>query len=79
MCFFVFCEFKNSLQNVLFYFCQNEKRFKTFIILFAKTKNASKMRVSFLNIKRARKRDAPQGAVPCVFEISSQGREGIDW
>ena len=27
--------------------------------------------------KRARKRDAPQGAVPCVFEIRSQGRKGI--
>ena len=27
--------------------------------------------------KRARKRDAPQGAVPCVFEIMSQGRERI--
>ena len=51
MCFFLFCEFKNSLQNVLFYFCQNERRFKTFVILFAKTKNASKMCVSFLNMK----------------------------
>ena len=49
--FFLFCEFKNSLQNVLFYFCQNERRFKTFMILFAKTKNASKMCVSFLNMK----------------------------
>ena len=51
MCFFLFCEFKNSLQNVLFYFCQNERRFKTFMILFAKTKNASKMCVSFLHMK----------------------------
>ena len=28
-------------------------------------------------LKRARKRDAPQGAVPCVFEIRLQGRETI--
>ena len=51
MCFFVFCEFKNSLQNVLFYFCQNERRFKTFMILFAKAKNASKIDVSILKMK----------------------------
>ena len=51
MCFFLLCDFKNSLQNVLFYFCQNERRFKTFMILFAKTKNTSKMCVSFLNMK----------------------------
>ena len=27
--------------------------------------------------ERARKRDAPQGAVPCVFEIALQRRETI--
>ena len=27
--------------------------------------------------QRARKRDAPQGAVPCVFEITLQGIETI--
>ena len=35
--------------------------------------------ITHLYSVRARKRDAPQGAVPCVFEISSQGKEGIDW